>query len=138
MYEKYQIKSTFSRKYWVSVGVGVFESTPLLRIGPFECFVHILGGPGTTAHCTALETFEPGKITPSKNIFSLLMIIKYAWLKRLKGGCVFNKKLIGMHFELFLFGPLQRKCTLLPSQKKTQLICTCILNFKTFGGYNWS
>ena len=56
----------------VSKAIGIFESPPLLRIGPFECFVYILknflGGPrpGTTEHCTALETFEPGKITPSK------------------------------------------------------------------------
>ena len=70
--------SFFKKTLGLSKAIGVFVSPPLLGIGPFECFVHILGGPGTTAHCTALETFEPGKITPSKNIFSLLMIIKYA------------------------------------------------------------
>ena len=57
----------------------------------------------------------------AQNLFSIVIIIKYASLKTLRGG-IFNKKLIGMHLELFLLGhSLQRKCNmlqLLPSQKK--------------------
>ena len=133
MYEKYQIKSTFSRKYWVSVGVGVFESTPLLRIGPFECFVHILGGPGTTAHCTALETFEPGKITPSKNIFSLLMIIKYAWLKT-QGRLCFQQKVNWHAFRTFSFWATSKKMHTTAKSKENSAHLHLYLKFQNIWG----